>query len=87
MLVGFETDVCVAQSAVGLHDLGLRAVLVEDATYSTGDQHRRGLARITHAGVEYSHCKGLVFEWLHTVEYATETFSVAVERFGPFPLR
>lgn len=85
--VGFETDVCVAQSAVGLHDLGLRAVVVEDATYSTGDQHRRGLARMTHAGVEYNHFKGLVFEWLHTVAYATETFDVAVERFGPFPLR
>jgi nicotinamidase-related amidase len=34
VVVGFETDVCVAQSAVGLHELGLRAVVVEDATYA-----------------------------------------------------
>jgi nicotinamidase-related amidase len=87
VVVGFETDVCVAQSAVGLHDLGLRAVVLDDATYSTGGQHRRGLARMTHAGVEYNHFKGLIFEWLPTVSYARETFGVAVERFGPFPLR
>jgi nicotinamidase-related amidase len=86
-VVGFETDVCVAQSAIGLHDAGLRAVVVDDATYSTGEQHRRGLARMTNAGVEYNHLKGLVFEWLHTVDYAIETFDAAVERFGPFPLR
>lgn len=42
---------------------------------------------MTHAGVEHNHFKGLVFEWLHTVSYALETFGVAVERFGPFPLR
>jgi nicotinamidase-related amidase len=86
-IVGFETDVCVAQSAIGLHDAGLRAVVIDDASYSTGEQHRRGLARMTHAGVEYNHFKGLVFEWLHTVEYATHTLDIAVERFGPFPLR
>ena len=85
VVVGFETDVCVAQSAVGLHDLGLRAVVVEDATYARGEQHRRGLARMTSAGVEYNHFKGLIFEWLRTVSYASEIFDVAVERFGPFP--
>src|SRR3954462_2141541 len=31
VLGGFETDVCVAQSAIGLVDLGLRAVVLEDA--------------------------------------------------------
>jgi nicotinamidase-related amidase len=85
-VAGFETDVCVAQSAVGLHELGLRAAVVADATYATGDQHRRGLDRMTQAGVEYKHVKGLVFEWLRDAGYAREVWGLAVERFGPFPV-
>ena len=43
VLVGFETDVCVYQSAVGLLDAGLRVLVVEDATGSPGEFHARGL--------------------------------------------
>jgi nicotinamidase-related amidase len=78
VLVGFETDVCVAQSAIGLVDLGLRAVVPEDAVYTNSAvEHERGIARMTGAGVERSHCKGLTFEWLHTVDRALETFPQA----------
>jgi nicotinamidase-related amidase len=78
VLVGFETDVCVAQSAIGLVELGFRAVVPEDATYTNSAiEHERGLARMTGAGVERNHCKGLTFEWLHTVDRAIETFPVA----------
>jgi nicotinamidase-related amidase len=78
VLVGFETDVCVAQSAVGLLELGFRAVVPEDATYTNSAQeHERGLARMTGAGVERNHCKGVTFEWLHTVERALEDFPAA----------
>jgi nicotinamidase-related amidase len=34
---GFETDVCVMQSAVGLSRLGYRAVMLEHAAYTPGD--------------------------------------------------
>ncbi len=75
VLVGFETDVCVAQSAIGLLELGMRAVVLEDAAYtSSAREHERGLARMTGAGVERNPCKGLTFEWLHTVDRALETF-------------
>jgi nicotinamidase-related amidase len=84
-VVGFETDVCVAQSAVGLRELGLRAIVVEDCVYSRGEQHRLGLARMTQAGVERNHMKGLVFEWLRTVSYAREMFDTALDRLGPYP--
>jgi nicotinamidase-related amidase len=78
VLAGFETDVCVAQSAVGLLELGFRAVVLEDATYTNSEiEHERGLARMTGAGVERNHCKGLTFEWLHTVERALEDFPQA----------
>jgi len=78
VLVGFETDVCVAQSAVGLLELGFRAVVPEDATYTnSAREHERGLARMAGAGVERNHCKGLTFEWLHTVDRAIETWPEA----------
>jgi nicotinamidase-related amidase len=78
VLVGFETDVCVAQSAVGLVDLGFRAAVLEDAAYTnSAREHERGIARMTGAGVERNHCKGLTFEWLHTVDRAIETFPEA----------
>jgi nicotinamidase-related amidase len=78
VLVGFETDVCVAQSAIGLVELSFRAVVPEDATYTnSAREHERGIARMAAAGVERNHCKGLTFEWLHTVDRALETFPEA----------
>jgi nicotinamidase-related amidase len=72
VLCGLETDVCVAQSAFGLLDLGKRVVVVEDAVASPGTAHEQGLARMTRAGVELVGVKGLGYEWLRTVERATQ---------------
>jgi nicotinamidase-related amidase len=81
VLVGFETDVCVYQSAVGLLDEGLRVLVVEDATSSPGEFHARGLARLRDAGVTLTHCKALAYEWVRTVEAAS-----VLPRPAPFPL-
>lgn len=70
VVVGCETDVCVAQSAIGLRDAGFSAVVVEDATFSPGEMHERGLARIAADGVARNHSKGVTYEWLRTVEDA-----------------
>jgi nicotinamidase-related amidase len=86
-LVGFETDVCVAQSAIGLLELGFRAVVPEDAVYTnSAREHERGLIRMAGGGVERTHCKGLTFEWLHTVDRAIEDFPAA-EAMGTPPWR
>jgi nicotinamidase-related amidase len=70
VLVGAETDVCVAQSAIGLRAAGFTCVLVEDATFSPGELHERGLARAADAGVSRNHTKGVTYEWLRTVDDA-----------------
>jgi nicotinamidase-related amidase len=70
VLVGFETDVCVYQSAAGLLDAGLRVVVAEDATFSPGEMHARGLSRLRDAGAGLTHCKALAYEWVRTVEGA-----------------
>jgi nicotinamidase-related amidase len=90
VVVGYETDVCVAQSAIELHDLGFRVIAPADLTYSgSADEHRCGLERMLHAGIEPNSFKGLVFEWLRTLARADELWSRAEDALGvaPFPRR
>ncbi|MEP6759040.1 MAG: isochorismatase family protein [Actinomycetota bacterium] len=68
VLCGLETDVCVAQSALGLDDRGMRVVVVLDAVGAPGDAHDQGLVRMRDAGIELVGLKGLAYEWLRTVE-------------------
>ena len=82
VLCGLETDVCVAQSALGLLDAGKRLVVVEDAVASPGTAHEQGLARMSRAGVELIGVKGLAYEWLGTVEQA-HAFGIASQRDAP----
>ncbi len=70
VLAGAETDVCVAQSAVGLQDLGFRVAVVSDATFSPGEMHERGLRQLREAGIEIRHAKAVYYEWLRTVDAA-----------------
>ena len=82
VLCGLETDVCVAQSALGLLAAGMRIAVVEDAVGSPGTAHAQGLARMSRAGVELVGVKGLGYEWLATVERAS-AFAAASERDAP----
>jgi nicotinamidase-related amidase len=78
VLMGFETDVCVSQSAIGLHDLGFRVAAVSDASYTQCDaQHEAGLRRMQQLGIEIVHAKGVAFEWMQTVDVAIETTRAA----------
>jgi nicotinamidase-related amidase len=64
VLIGLETDVCVAHSAIGWAAAGLRTVVVHDAVYSAGDGHSNGLARLRSDGIELISAKELYYEWL-----------------------
>src|SRR5262245_30119806 len=86
VLMGFETDVCVLQAAVGLKDMGFRAVVVADASYTHNDrQHEFGLRRMAQLGVEVVHAKGIAFEWMRTVDVAIETTRAVSESRLPEP--
>jgi nicotinamidase-related amidase len=67
VLTGLETDVCVAQSALGLLDRGRRVVVVEDAVASPGRAHDAGLERMRRAGAVPVLTKQLHYEWMRTV--------------------
>jgi len=84
VLAGFETDVCVTHSAVGLAEAGYRAVVVEDAVYSPFGAHRPGLQRLRDLGVELVHCKGAYYDWARTLADAV-AFEAANPRLATPP--
>jgi nicotinamidase-related amidase len=64
VLVGLETDVCVAHSALGLAAAGHRVAVIEDACGSPPPHHEAGLRRIRDAGVLVTTLKGMHYEWV-----------------------
>ena len=67
VLVGLETDVCIAHSAIGLIDAGYRVCVIEDACGSPAPHHERGLRRIAAAGAVITDAKGIDYEWCRDV--------------------
>lgn len=67
VLIGTETDVCVAQSAVGLRQNGYNVVVLKDAVATTAGDEIIGLSRMHEAGVLVSSVKALHFEWQRSV--------------------
>lgn len=63
ILVGLETDVCIAHSAIGLLDAGFRVAVIGDATASPPPHHDEGIRRIVAAGGIITTCKGIHYEW------------------------
>lgn len=68
ILVGLETDVCVAHSALGLQQKGYQVAVVADATGAPGNAHEYGLERMKQAGVVITNVKSLFYEWIRTVD-------------------
>lgn len=65
--VGMETDVCVAQTAIGLLDEGYRVIALTDAVATTEWDEAVGLGRMRDAGVMISSVKALYYEWVRSV--------------------
>ncbi|NOX28496.1 MAG: isochorismatase family protein [Actinobacteria bacterium] len=72
VLIGFETDICVMQSALGLLQQGFRVVVLADATGSPGESHAAGILRMRDAGVVISTVKGTFYEWVRSLHFADD---------------
>jgi nicotinamidase-related amidase len=79
VLIGYETDVCITQSALGLLDLGYRVAVVADATGSPGEAHQIGLERIRNTGGIVVSAKSLYYEWIRTVTKSVEYENSGIE--------
>jgi len=92
VLVGLETDVCVAHSALGLLRAGFEVVVLADASGSPGSGHELGLERMRRAGVLVSSVKSLYYEWLRSVDRDKQFIAKYADQIGlslipdsPFP--
>jgi len=74
ILLGLETDVCVAQSALGLAQSGNRVAVVADACAAPQDGHDAGLERLRNAGITLVSTKSLFFEWVRDLERCHDFF-------------
>jgi nicotinamidase-related amidase len=79
VLIGMETDVCVAQSALGLMENGYQVVVAKDAVATTLGGDEIGLDRMRDAGAVISSVKAIHYEWLRTVEKTIAMYSMAPE--------
>jgi nicotinamidase-related amidase len=68
VLIGLETDVCIAHSALGLSAAGRQAVVVDDACASPPPHHEHGLRRLRDAGIAVTSVKGVFYEWVRDLE-------------------
>ncbi len=82
ILVGLETDVCVAHSAIGLQQEGYQVAVVADATGAPSKAHEYGLERMKQAGIVISNVKSLFFEWVRTVDRCVEFLEKYQEELG-----
>ena len=64
VLVGLETDVCIAHSALGLAGAGHRVAVLEDACGSPPPHHEAGLERLRQAAIVVTNVKGMHYEWV-----------------------
>jgi nicotinamidase-related amidase len=74
ILVGLETDVCVAQSALGLMQRGYQVVVLKDAIATTAGDEDTGLNRMRDAGAAISSVKAITYEWLRTIQNTSRLF-------------
>ena len=82
VMVGMETDVCVAHSAVGLIQNGFQVVVLADVTDAPGDAHLFGLERTRGAGALVMGLKGLYYEWIRTVSVSNMMENEHLKRIG-----
>ena len=83
VLVGLETDVCVAQSALGLCAAGYRVAVVGDACASPPPNHEHGLERLRDSGVILTSVKTMFYEWTRDLE---TTHRVRAKLQVPYPI-
>ena len=68
VMVGLETDVCIAHSAFGLAGAGYRPIVIDDACASPAPHHEHGLRRLRDAGITVTSAKGIYYEWVRDLE-------------------
>jgi nicotinamidase-related amidase len=87
ILMGLETDVCVAQSALGLQAAGYRVAVVEDCTASPIPHHEAGIRRMRDAGVTVITSKALYYELVRDIPTEKRVYDAVAAQYASCPFR
>ena len=75
ILIGIETHVCVLETAIELHQMGVEVFIVIDAVSSRHQlDHKYALKRMMHLGIQLVTSEMVFFEWVRqagTAEFKT----------------
>jgi len=70
VIVGIETHICVAQTALDLLSEGFEVVVCPDAVSAGSlDRHKLGMEFIRDGGVVPMHSEAVVYEWMQSAEH------------------
>ena len=70
VLVGAETHICIAQTALQAMERGIDAVIVADAVTARGRlDHDIALRRLERAGVRITTWEALAYEWMRSARH------------------
>lgn len=70
ILIGIETPICVAQTALGLLEKGFDVLVAEDAVSARdAAMHGLGMERMTAAGALATHTEAIVYEWMGSANH------------------
>ena len=65
VIAGIETHVCVLQTAFEMHEAGFQVFVVVDAVSSRHEvDHKYGLKRMKHYGIDLVSAEMVFFEWI-----------------------
>lgn len=67
VLVGMETDVCIAHSAIGLAQEGYYPFVIDDACGAPSGFHDTGLRRLGNAGINVITVREMFYDWVSDV--------------------
>ncbi len=82
VLAGMETEVCLAQSALGLIRNGFQVIVLADTADSPCDGHEFGLERVRGGGAPLMSLKALYYEWVRTVSMSNKISEEHLKRIG-----
>lgn len=81
VVTGWESHVCVLQTALGLSRLGFRPAVVADAVASRTPQNREiALRRLAHHDIEIVTSEMVLFEWLENADHPAFREMIALIR-------
>ena len=79
-MIGVETDVCVAHSALHLMAEGCKVIVIKDAVATPSEADNEvGLDRMRDAGAAITSTKGIYYEWMHSVQGMLTLIEMAPE--------